>query len=68
MRGRVKQGLGVIWLEEVTMRYGGEEGSLFDTTIRWCSAVMYNGNTRELAENKNGLHEPHKHTRKLQTN
>lgn len=52
MRGWMKQGLGVIWLEEVTMRYGGEEGRLFDTAIRWYYAVMYNGNTSELAESR----------------
>ena len=45
-------GVGVIWLEEVTMRYGGEEGRLFDTATRWCCAVMYNGNTSELAESR----------------
>lgn len=48
----MKRGLGVIWLEEVTMRYGAEEGRLFDTAIRWCNAVMYNGNTSELAESR----------------
>lgn len=44
----------VIWLEDVTMRYGREEGRLSDTATRWCRSVMYNGNTRE----QNGSQEP----------
>lgn len=34
------------------MRYGREEGRLSDTATRCCSAVMYNGNTRALAESR----------------
>lgn len=60
-----KAGDGVIWLEEVTMRYGGEEGRLFDTAIRWCYAVMYNGNTSKLSESRmactNYARTTHKH-------
>lgn len=41
---------GVIWLREVTMRYGREEGRLFDTATCWGCAVIYNGNTSELGE------------------
>lgn len=68
-----KAGDGVIWLEEVTMRYGGEEGRLFDTAICWCYAVMYNGNTSKLAEIRmactNYTRTTHKHIqRKLLTN
>lgn len=59
-RGRVRRG-GVIWLGEVTMRYGGEEGRLFDTATRWGCAVMYNGNTSELAESRMACTE-HTHT------
>lgn len=60
----------VIWLGEVTMRYGREEGRLFDTATRWGCAVMYNGNTSELAESRMACMEP-THTRirsKLHTN
>lgn len=50
---------GVIWLGEVTMRYGREEGRLFDTATRWSCSVIYNGNRKELAESNTGLHQPH---------
>lgn len=50
------------------MRYGGEESRLFDTATRWCCAVMYNGNTSELAERRMACKE-HTHTHsKLRTN
>lgn len=32
------------------MRYGREEGRLFDTATSWGCAVIYNGNTSELTE------------------
>lgn len=46
-------------VREVTMRYGREEGRLFDTATRWSCAVIYNGNRKELAESNTGLHQPH---------
>lgn len=65
----VKRGPGVIWLGEVTMRYGGEGGRLFDTATRCCCAVMYNGNTSERAESRMVRTHTHTHTqRKLHTN
>lgn len=44
-KGAGEAGLGgLIWLGEVTMRYGGEEDRPSDTASRWCFSVMYNGN------------------------
>lgn len=58
------EGWGVIWLGEVTMRYGREEGRLFDTATHWGCAVIYNGNTSELAESRMAcMNHTHTHAR-----
>lgn len=51
-------GWGITWLEEVTMRYGGEEGRLFDPATHWCS---YNGNRSDAVERVACLKHAHIH-------
>ena len=41
------------------MRYGREEGRLFDTATCWNCTVIYNGNRSELESSSFGLHDAH---------